>query len=106
MGIFFYLCYVRIFSKGTLRTFWQKHPDSEDQLRSWHKVFSSTEFKSPNEIKALFGSADFIGDGKMIFNICGNHYRLIVKINYEKHLVFVLFVGTHKDYDKLEIEKL
>ena len=97
---------MRIYSKGTLRDFWNKHPDSEQQLKSWHQTFQKTEFKNPNEIKALFGSADIVNDGKIIFNICGNHYRLIAKFNYSKHLVFILFVGTHKEYDKIDVKRL
>jgi len=64
------------------------------------------EFKNPNEIKALFGSADVVNNGKIVFNICGNRYRLIAKFNYTKHLVFVLFVGTHQEYDKIDVKKL
>ena len=101
-----YICIVRIYSKGTLRDFWEKHPDSEQQLKSWHHTFQKTEFKNPNEIKSLFGSADIVSDGKIVFNICGNHYRLIAKFNYSKHLVFILFVGSHKEYDKVDVKKL
>lgn len=97
---------MRIYSKGTLRDFWERYPDSEQQLKSWHHTFQNGEFKNPNEIKSLFGSADIVNDGKIIFNICGNHYRLIAKFNYSKHLVFVLFVGTHKEYDKIDVKKL
>lgn len=97
---------MRIFSKGTLREFWEKHPDVEQPLKSWHETFQKAEFHNPNEIKSLFGSADIVNDGKIIFNICGNHYRLIAKFNYSKHLVFILFIGTHKEYDKVDVKKL
>ena len=97
---------MRIFSRGTLRDFLEKHPDSEQQLRTWYKTFNQTEFQNPNEIKTILSSADIIGDGRIIFNICGNHYRLIAKFNYTKHLVFILFVGTHKEYDLLDIQNL
>lgn len=97
---------MRIYSKGTLREFWERFPDAEQPLKAWHRIFDQTEFKNPNEVRSLFGSADITNDGKMIFNICGNHYRLIVKFNYVKHIVFILFIGTHNEYDKLDIKKL
>jgi mRNA interferase HigB len=97
---------MRIYSRGTLRDFWEKHPDSEQQLRTWYKTFNQTEFQNPNEIKVILGSADLIGNGNIIFNICGNHYRLIAQFNYEKHLVFLLFIGTHREYDNLDINNL
>lgn len=97
---------MRIFSRGTLRDFWVKNPDSKEQLLAWYDIISKNEYKNPNEIKQLFGSADYVKNGKIIFNICGNKYRLIAKINYSKHLVFILFIGTHKEYDKLDIDQL
>lgn len=97
---------MRIFSRGTLRDFWVKYPDSKEQLLAWYDIISKNEYKNPNEIKQLFGSADYVKNGKIIFNICGNKYRLIAKINYSKHLVFILFIGTHKEYDNLDIDQL
>ena len=97
---------MRIYSKGTIKHFWVKHPDSKNQLLAWYDIISKNEYKNPNEIKEVLGSADFVKNGKMVFNICGNKYRLIVKINYIKHLVFVLFVGTHKEYDKIDVNEL
>ena len=95
---------MRVFSRGTLRDFWQKYPDSEEQLKVWYDIISKNEFKNTNEIKQLFGSADYVRGGLLIFNICGNKYRLIVKINYLKNLVFVLFIGTHQEYDKIDVK--
>ena len=97
---------MRIYSRGTLKSFWVKHPESKDQLLTWYDIISKNEYKNSNEIKEVFGSADYVKNGKIIFNICGNKFRLIVKINYDKHLVFVLFVGTHKDYDKIDVNEL
>jgi len=62
--------------------------------------------QNPNEIKVILGSADLIGNGMIILNSCGNHYRLIAQFNYEKHLVFILFIGTHREYDNLDINNL
>jgi mRNA interferase HigB len=97
---------MRIYSRGTLKRFWIKYPESKDQLLAWHDIISKNEYKNSNEIKIVFGSADYVKNGKIVFNICGNKYRLIVKINYTKHLVFVLFVGTHKEYDKIDVTEL
>ncbi|QXP55200.1 type II toxin-antitoxin system HigB family toxin [Cellulophaga sp. HaHa_2_95] len=97
---------MRIYSRGTLKRFWIKYPESKDQLLVWYDIISKNEYKNSNEIKVVFGSADYVKNGKIVFNICGNKYRLIVKINYTKHLVFVLFVGTHKEYDKIDVTEL
>ncbi|MFI8604771.1 type II toxin-antitoxin system HigB family toxin [Cellulophaga baltica] len=97
---------MRIYSRGTLKRFWIKYPESKDQLLAWYDIISKNEYKNSNEIKIVFGSADYVKNGKIVFNICGNKYRLIVKINYTKHLVFVLFVGTHKEYDKIDVTEL
>jgi mRNA interferase HigB len=73
----------------------------------WYQVFDKNQFENSNAIKTVFGSADFIGNNKVVFNICGNHYRLIVKINYTTQIVYILFVGTHIEYDGLKnIKKL
>ena len=93
---------MRIIAKKTLQNFWEQYPNSKQPLLSWYQVFDRNVFYTPNDIKAIFGSADFVGDNKIIFNICGNHYRLIVKVNYVTEIVYILFVGTHPDYDKLK----
>jgi mRNA interferase HigB len=97
---------MRIYSRGTLQKFWIKYTDSKEQLLAWYDIISKNEFKNTNEIKVFFGSADYVKNGKIVFNICGNKYRLIVKINYSKHLVFILFIGTHKEYDKVDVNEL
>jgi mRNA interferase HigB len=93
---------MRIIAKKTLQLFWEKHPNSKQQLLSWYEVFSKNDFLNSNAIKTVFGSADFVGNNKVVFNICGNHYRLIVKVNYVTKIVYILFVGTHTEYDKLK----
>lgn len=93
---------MRIIAKRTLQNFWEKYPNSKQQLLSWYQVFDKNIFKNPNDVKAIFGSADFVGENKIIFNICGNHYRLIVKINYLTQIVYILFIGAHSEYDDLK----
>jgi len=97
---------MRVFSRGRLTAFWKKYPNSEKQLRTWYDIIKKNEFKNSNEIIEVFGSADVVKGGKIVFNICRNDYRLIVKFRYDKHLAFVLFIGTHEEYDKIDVEKL
>ena len=77
---------MRIISKKTLREFWEKHKDSEQQLKSWFQETNSIEWKNPKQIKKEYPSASFLADNRIVFNIKGNKYRLIVKINYESKL--------------------
>lgn len=97
---------MKIFSRGTLRDFWDKYPDSEKSLIAWYELFSKNKFDGPNEIREIFKSADFVGDNKFVFNICGNKYRLIVKFRYKAQFAFVCFIGTHKEYDKIDVKDL
>ena len=93
---------MRIIAKRTLQNFWENYPNSKQQLLVWFQVFDKNQFENSNAIKTVFGSADFIGNNKVVFNICGNHNRLIVKINYTTQIVCILFVGTHTEYDSLK----
>ena len=93
---------MRIIAKRTLQNFWENYPNSKQQLLVWYQVFDKNQFENSNAIKTVFGSADFIGNNKVVFNICGNHYRLIVKINYTTQIVYILFVGIHTEYDGLK----
>jgi mRNA interferase HigB len=97
---------MRIYSRSTLRDFREKFPDSREQLLSWYEILSKNDFKNTNEIKEIFGSADFVKNGKIIFNISVIKYRLITKMNYTKQLFYVLFLGSHKEYDKIDIESI
>jgi len=93
-----------IIAKRTLREFWESsgHEDSEQALKSWYQEAQQADWKTPNDIKAQYKSASIVGNNRVVFNICGNKYRLIVKINYEAGWVFVRFVGTHEEYDKVD----
>ena len=93
---------MRIFTKGTLRDFWEEFQDSEKPLKAWFEVMEEREFLTPNEVITLFKSADIVKNGRIVFNICRNKYRLIAKFEYEKQFVFVRFIGTHKEYDEIE----
>ncbi|PNU21369.1 addiction module toxin RelE [Geothermobacter hydrogeniphilus] len=94
----------RIIAKRTLREFWKSHPDSEEALKSWHAEAKAANWQNPAEIKAQYRSASVLKDSRVVFNICGNKYRLIVKINYAASIVLIRFIGTHKEYDAIDAE--
>ena len=97
---------MRVIAKRTLREFWEKHADSEQQLKAWYNEAEQAEWKTPNEIKKDYPSASILEDNRVVFNIKGNHYRLIVKINYSYGVVWVRFIGTHAEYDKVDAAKI
>ncbi len=89
-----------------MRDFWRKHSDSQQQLTSWFRETSKVEWKSPREIKKEYPSASFLENNRVVFNIKGNKYRLIVRINYDYQMVWIRFVGTHAQYDKIDATKI
>jgi len=97
---------VRVIAKRTLRNFWTKHKDSEQQLKSWYKEAEDAIWKGPNEIKIDYPAASLLTDNRVVFNIKGNKYRLVVKINYSYKIVWIRFVGTHSEYDKIDATKI
>ena len=97
---------MRIIALKTLREYWEKEPDSKEALSAWHQEALAASWKGPAEIKKQYRSASILKDSRVVFNICGNKYRLIVKINYTIGICFVRFVGTHKEYDKVDAEKV
>jgi len=97
---------LRIIAKKTLREFWNKHPDCEEQLKSWYQETENSEWLSPNDIKKDYPSASILGDNRIVFNIKGNHYRIIIKINYDYQMIWIRFVGTHSEYDRINANKI
>jgi mRNA interferase HigB len=97
---------LRILSKGTLKEFWTKHNDCEQQLKSWFYEVDKASWKNPKDIKKFYPSASFLANNLVVFNIKGNRYRLIVKVNYEYKIVWIRFIGTHAEYDKIDINNI
>jgi len=99
---------MRIISKKTLKDFYEqsKYIDSRSSLEAWHKEVLKLDWNNPNEVKEMYRSASIIGNEKVVFNIAGNKYRLIVAINYHAKIVFIKFIGTHKQYDNVNMEDL
>ena len=97
---------MRVISKKTIREFWDKHSDSEQQLKAWFRETSNATWKGPKEIKKEYPSASFLPGNRVVFNIKGNKYRLIVKINYDYQMLWVRFIGKHPEYDKIDATKI
>lgn len=96
----------RIIAKKTLRDFWEIHPDAEQYLKTWYDTAKSANWKSPNDVKLIYINASILKDSRVVFNIKGNAYRLIVKFNYQREWIFIRFVGTHTDYDKVDANSI
>lgn len=97
---------MRIIAKRALREFWQKHPDAEEPLLAWYREVEQEDWDTPAKVKMKYRSASIVGDGRVIFNIKGNDYRLVVKINYPYRVVYIRFVGTHAEYDRVDVEEV
>ncbi|MBH0197350.1 MAG: type II toxin-antitoxin system HigB family toxin [Nitrospira sp.] len=93
---------MRIIAKRTLRRFWTRHPKAKGPLEAWHQEVARADWVSPSAVKAHFRSASVLPDNRVVFNIAGNQYRLIVKINYPYRIVYVRFIGTHAGYDAID----
>jgi len=97
---------MRVIAKSTLRAFWTKHKDCEQQLKTWYKEAEEAHWKGGKDIKRDFPSASFLFDNRVVFNIKGNRYRLVVRINYEYGIVWIRFIGTHGQYDNINAAKI
>lgn len=96
---------MHIISRLTLINFWKKHPDAETPLRVWFKKVEQAKWKNISELKAEFPSADYIGNERIVFDIKGNNYRVVVLVFFKGQKVFIRFVGTHAEYDKIDAKK-
>lgn len=96
----------RIFSKSTLKEYWLKNPDSEQYLKTWFDTAINANWKTPNDVKQTYANASILKDSRIVFNIKGNTYRLIAKFNFEKQWIFIRFIGTHNEYDKIDANSI
>lgn len=97
---------MRIIARSTLREFWQTYPDSEQSLKAWFYDVSRASWQSPSDVKNVYANASIIGNNRVVFNIKGNRYRLIVHVRYDIGIVFIRFIGTHQDYDKIDSTRI
>ncbi len=93
---------MRIIARSTLRNFWQQHADSEQPLKAWFHDVSRMDWQSPTDIKNVYANASILPENRVVFNIKGNDYRLIVHVCYDIGIIFIRFVGTHQEYDKVD----
>ena len=97
---------VRIIKKGTLRDYWRQHPEATQPLKSWYREVKAADWQTPHDVKDMFGSASVVGDNRVVFNIAGNKYRLVVKFNYPYRVAYIRFIGTHAEYDEIDVEEI
>lgn len=99
---------MRIIARKTLRQFWEKseYADAEQALKAWFREASHADWKSPANVKAAYRSASIVGDSRVVFNIAGNKYRLVVKVNYAYRVVYIRFIGTHAQYDRIDVTEV
>ena len=97
---------MRVIAVSTLRAFWERYPDAEQSLKAWYEEATSANWNQPADIKAQYRSASVLKNRRVVFSIKGNDYRLIVAIAYKLQIVYVKFVGTHKEYDAVDAETI
>ncbi len=97
---------MRIIAKRTLREFWERHPDSKEQLQAWYKTVSDERWDSPARVRDIYPRASIIGNNRVVFRIRGNRYRLVAEVFYPGQLVYIRFVGTHEQYNKINAKEV
>jgi mRNA interferase HigB len=97
---------MRIIAKSTLKKFWESHPDAEQPLKARHDEVKKAKWDSFQDIKNQFRLASILGNDRVVFNIKGNDYRLIVLILFRRGKAFIRFVGTHREYDKIDAKNI
>ena len=95
-----------VISYGIIRSFYEKHPDSKDALNNWYRLAIAADWCNFHEIKEMYNSVDAVGNDRFVFNIRGNHYRLVTMIFFDVRTIYIRFVGLHKDYDKINASEI
>src|SRR5881392_3750619 len=93
---------MRIIALSTLRAFWERNPDAEVPLRAWYAMASRVVWRTPAEIKAAYRNVSFTANNRVVFNIKGNDYRLVIAVRYDRQIMFIRFIGTHAEYDRID----
>jgi len=103
-----YIRFMRVIAKRTLRALWSipGHEDAKEPLEAWRTEALQADWSNPPSVKAQFRSASILKGNRVVFNIAGNKYRLVVKINYPYRVVYVRFIGTHAEYDTIDVESV
>jgi len=97
---------MRVISRRILREFWEQHADAQQTLQTWHRDVSQASWQSPADIKAVYHNASILANNRVVFNIKGNHYRIVVVVVYKHGIVYIRFVGTHSEYDQIDAETI
>lgn len=100
---------MRVIALSTLKAFWLQgsaHDDAREPTLAWYRHAAAADWSSPAAVKADFGNASILGNGRVVFNIAGNKYRLVVWINYAYRVVYIRFIGTHAQYDRIDARKI
>jgi mRNA interferase HigB len=97
---------MRIIAKKALKDFWEREPSTKGELEAWHAEAKNAEWARPADVKAKYGNASILKDGRVVFNICGNKYRMVVWINYAFSTIYIRFLGSHKEYDNLDAQTI
>ena len=97
---------MRVIAKSTLRAFWQSYPDARVSLEEWYVLAEKADWQNPNEVTDAVSSARYLGNERFSFKIRGNRYRLVVRIIFEFRRVYIRFVGTHAEYDKIDAKNV
>ncbi|MFN0317863.1 MAG: type II toxin-antitoxin system HigB family toxin [Burkholderiales bacterium] len=100
---------MRVIALSALKAFWERfpvHQDAKEPLLVWYRHALKADWASPADVKAQFGSASVLKDGRVVFNIRGNKYRLVVWINYPYRVVYIRFAGTHAQYDAIDAQTI
>lgn len=97
------MSYFRIIKRSTLITFYTKHHEAKKAIELWYSEIKEVECKNFNELKTVYKSASLIANNRVVFNIKGNDYRLVVKINFYTKIIYVIWLGTHKAYDLIDV---
>lgn len=97
---------MRIISRKALREFWERHTDARKALEAWYLDIKKAKWETPSDIKSIYRNASFVTNNRVVFNIKGNRYRLVVVVVYQKGIVYIRFVGTHSEYDKIDVTRV
>jgi mRNA interferase HigB len=97
---------MRIISRKKLREYWEHHPDARSSLESWYADVKQADWKNPEDIKTVYRTASFTANNRIVFNIKGNKYRVIVAVQYTYRIVYIRFIGTHQEYDRIDAKTI
>lgn len=97
---------MRVIAKSTLKAFWEKHEEAEVPLKTWYKIAEKSDWRDGHEVKRTYADASIIGSNRIVFNIKGNKYRIVVYAVFKVKKIFIRFVGTHQQYDRIDVKTI